>query len=159
MLLFRRIAVRRTLFQYHQSSSPPKSCLRTASASAALPKHPGRLRPPALSPSVYIRQQPHPMAAKQPPWEQPKKLPGVELPPLRIYNSLTKTKNDFVPLDPEGKTVLWYACGPTTYDISHLGKENLLSIDGDQGINCWKVTLGITYRYEHHHCLFGAWVF
>jgi cysteinyl-tRNA synthetase len=66
------------------------------------------------------------MASRQPVWEQPKKLQGVELPPLQIYNSLTKRKNDFVPLDPEGKEVTWYACGPTVYDISHLGKEKVL---------------------------------
>jgi cysteinyl-tRNA synthetase len=87
------------------------------------------------------------MAAKQPPWEQPKKLPGVELPPLRIYNSLTKTKNDFVPLDPEGKVVTWYCCGPTTYDISHLGKKASL-IDVDRGVNCWKGTAATMCRYE-----------
>lgn len=63
------------------------------------------------------------MAPRQPEWEQPKKLPGVELPPLQIYNSLTRRKNDFVPLDPEGKKVTWYACGPTVYDIAHLGKD------------------------------------
>jgi hypothetical protein len=63
------------------------------------------------------------MASRQPAWEQPKKPPGVELPPLQIYNSLTRRKNEFVPLDPEGKQVTWYACGPTVYDIAHLGKE------------------------------------
>ena len=63
------------------------------------------------------------MASRQPAWEQPKKLPGVELPSLQIYNSLTRRKNDFVPLDPEGKKISWYACGPTVYDIAHLGKE------------------------------------
>jgi cysteinyl-tRNA synthetase len=68
------------------------------------------------------------MASRQPAWEQPKKPLGVELPPLQIYNSLTRRKNDFVPLDPEGKKVTWYACGPTVYDISHLGKEKWLLI-------------------------------
>ncbi len=38
---------------------------------------------------------------------------------MRIYNSLTRTKEDFQPLD--GKTVKIYACGPTPYDYSHLG--------------------------------------
>jgi cysteinyl-tRNA synthetase len=71
------------------------------------------------------------MAAKLPPWQQPKKWPGTELPPLRIYNSLTKSKNDFVPLDPKGKKASWYACGPTVYDTSHLGKENSFSICRD----------------------------
>jgi cysteinyl-tRNA synthetase len=64
------------------------------------------------------------MASRQPAWEQPKRLPGIELPPLQIYNSLTRKKNDFVPLDPKGKKITWYACGPTVYDVSHLGKEN-----------------------------------
>lgn len=36
-----------------------------------------------------------------------------------IYNSLTRTKEKFEPLD--GKTVKIYACGPTPYDFSHLG--------------------------------------
>lgn len=38
------------------------------------------------------------------------------LPKLSMYNSLTKSKNDFVPLDREGKKIGWYACGPTVYD-------------------------------------------
>ncbi|RFU34002.1 hypothetical protein B7463_g2339, partial [Scytalidium lignicola] len=70
------------------------------------------------------------MASGQPAWEQPKKPPGVELPPLKIYNSLTRRKNDFVPLDPEGKKITWYACGPTVYDVSHLGHaRNYVSND------------------------------
>jgi tRNA synthetases class I (C) catalytic domain len=81
-----------------------------------------RSQPSCLWPSIRLRRQRHSMAPRQPAWEQPKKLPDVELPPLQIYNSLTRRKDDFVPLDPEGKTVTWYACGPTVYDISHLGK-------------------------------------
>ncbi|RDW82331.1 hypothetical protein BP6252_03443 [Coleophoma cylindrospora] len=70
------------------------------------------------------------MASRQPAWQQPEKLPGVELPPLQIYNSLTRKKNDFVPLDPQGKKVTWYACGPTVYDIAHLGHaRNYVSTD------------------------------
>ena len=38
---------------------------------------------------------------------------------LRLYNSLTKTKEDFVPLDP--KNVRMYVCGPTVYDFAHIG--------------------------------------
>src|SRR5580698_9983823 len=126
MLPLRQLAARRTLFQPHTQHfrATLNRHLRTVTASATSPLLPGRLRPPALSSSNHIRRQPHSMAARQPPWEQPQALPGVQLPPLRIYNSLTKTKNDFVPLDPEGKTVSWYACGPTTYDISHLGTDN-----------------------------------
>jgi cysteinyl-tRNA synthetase len=39
--------------------------------------------------------------------------------PLRLYNTLTKTKEDFVPLDP--KHVRMYVCGPTVYDFAHIG--------------------------------------
>jgi cysteinyl-tRNA synthetase len=38
---------------------------------------------------------------------------------LRIYNTLTRTKEDFVPLDP--KNVRMYVCGPTVYDFAHIG--------------------------------------
>ena len=39
--------------------------------------------------------------------------------PLRLYNTLTRTKEDFVPLDP--KNVRMYVCGPTVYDFAHIG--------------------------------------
>src|SRR5580692_2424343 len=38
---------------------------------------------------------------------------------LRLFNTLTKTKDDFVPLDP--KSVRMYVCGPTVYDFAHIG--------------------------------------
>jgi cysteinyl-tRNA synthetase len=38
---------------------------------------------------------------------------------VRLFNTLTKTKEDFVPLDP--KTVRMYVCGPTVYDFAHIG--------------------------------------
>jgi cysteinyl-tRNA synthetase len=38
---------------------------------------------------------------------------------LRFYNSLTKTKEDFAPLD--AKNVRMYVCGPTVYDFAHIG--------------------------------------
>ncbi|KAG2061144.1 hypothetical protein BDR06DRAFT_827441, partial [Suillus hirtellus] len=40
-------------------------------------------------------------------------------PVLKIFNSLTKTKTEFVPID--GSHVKWYNCGPTVYDASHMG--------------------------------------
>jgi cysteinyl-tRNA synthetase len=39
--------------------------------------------------------------------------------PLALYNSLTRRKEAFVPLDP--KLVRMYVCGPTVYDRAHLG--------------------------------------
>src|ERR1700744_3274668 len=39
--------------------------------------------------------------------------------PLRLYNTLTKTKDVFTPRDP--KAVGMYVCGPTVYDFAHIG--------------------------------------
>jgi cysteinyl-tRNA synthetase len=38
---------------------------------------------------------------------------------LRLYNTLTRDKQAFVPLDPEN--VRMYVCGPTVYDFAHIG--------------------------------------
>jgi cysteinyl-tRNA synthetase len=38
---------------------------------------------------------------------------------LRLYNTLTREKAEFVPLDPGNVRV--YACGPTVYDYAHIG--------------------------------------
>ncbi|KAI8447359.1 cysteinyl-tRNA synthetase [Phakopsora pachyrhizi] len=38
---------------------------------------------------------------------------------LKVYNSLTKSKVNFIPKDPN--RVTWYNCGPTVYDASHMG--------------------------------------
>ena len=38
---------------------------------------------------------------------------------LRLYNTLTRRKEDFVPIDP--KAVRLYVCGPTVYDFAHIG--------------------------------------
>src|SRR5438477_11379708 len=38
---------------------------------------------------------------------------------LRLYDTLTREKRSFVPLDP--KNVRMYVCGPTVYDFAHIG--------------------------------------
>jgi len=38
---------------------------------------------------------------------------------LRLYNTLTRTKEDFVPID--AARVRMYVCGPTVYDYAHIG--------------------------------------
>lgn len=62
---------------------------------------------------------------------QPKWFPPVtsEAPsPLKLYNSLTRSKDVFVPM--KGKKVTWYSCGPTVYDAAHMGHaRNYVSID------------------------------
>jgi cysteinyl-tRNA synthetase len=39
--------------------------------------------------------------------------------PLVLYNSLTRRKEPFVPIDPAN--VRMYVCGPTVYDLAHVG--------------------------------------
>src|SRR3981081_2513888 len=38
---------------------------------------------------------------------------------LRLFNTLTKTKDAFAPIDPNN--VRMYVCGPTVYDLAHIG--------------------------------------
>ncbi|TIU22393.1 MAG: cysteine--tRNA ligase, partial [Mesorhizobium sp.] len=38
---------------------------------------------------------------------------------LSLYNTLTRAKERFVPIDP--KNVRMYVCGPTVYDFAHIG--------------------------------------
>jgi cysteinyl-tRNA synthetase len=40
---------------------------------------------------------------------------------LRIFNTLSRSVQDFVPLDPAGQKVGMYCCGPTVYDFAHVG--------------------------------------
>lgn len=51
-----------------------------------------------------------------PPWLVPNQGHDVG---LQVVNGLTGAKEAFRPLN--GKTVSWYTCGPTVYDVSHLG--------------------------------------
>jgi cysteinyl-tRNA synthetase len=43
----------------------------------------------------------------------------TDAPKLRLYNTLTRSKEDFVPIDPSN--VRMYVCGPTVYDFAHIG--------------------------------------
>jgi cysteinyl-tRNA synthetase len=45
------------------------------------------------------------------------------MPKLRLYNSLTRKKEEFSPLDP--KHVRVYACGPTVYNYAHIGNARM----------------------------------
>ncbi len=40
---------------------------------------------------------------------------------LQLFNTLSRSIRDFVPLDPAGKNVGLYCCGPTVYDFGHVG--------------------------------------
>lgn len=54
----------------------------------------------------------------QPPWQKPAP-PAGEKPVLRIYNSLTRSKDEFIPL--VDNHISWYCCGPTVYNHAHMG--------------------------------------
>jgi cysteinyl-tRNA synthetase len=40
---------------------------------------------------------------------------------MRLYNTLSNREEEFTPLDPAGKRVTFYSCGPTVYDFAHIG--------------------------------------
>ena len=40
---------------------------------------------------------------------------------LKLFNTLSRSIQDFVPLDPAGKKAGLYCCGPTVYDFAHIG--------------------------------------
>src|SRR5271157_2970409 len=40
---------------------------------------------------------------------------------LKLFNTLSRSVQEFVPLDSSGKKVGLYCCGPTVYDFAHIG--------------------------------------
>jgi cysteinyl-tRNA synthetase len=40
---------------------------------------------------------------------------------LELFNTLSRSVQDFAPLDPAGRKVGMYCCGPTVYDFAHIG--------------------------------------
>ena len=47
---------------------------------------------------------------------------------IRIHNTATRRKVDFQPLDPQGVGVGMYVCGPTVYDLIHIGNARPLVV-------------------------------
>ena len=45
---------------------------------------------------------------------------------LKVYNSLTRAKEEFVPIEP-GR-VRMYVCGMTVYDLCHLGHARVMVV-------------------------------
>jgi cysteinyl-tRNA synthetase len=45
--------------------------------------------------------------------------PDTKKPELKLYNTLTREKTAFAPIDPQN--VRMYVCGPTVYDYAHIG--------------------------------------
>jgi cysteinyl-tRNA synthetase len=55
---------------------------------------------------------------------------------LRLYNTLTRRKEDFKPLDPSN--VRMYVCGPTVYDFAHIGNARPV------------IVFDVLFRLLHH---------
>ncbi|XP_007535925.2 cysteine--tRNA ligase, cytoplasmic [Erinaceus europaeus] len=79
----------------------------------------------------------------QPHWSPPA---GSEPCRLRLYNSLTRSKEVFVPQN--GKKVTWYCCGPTVYDASHMGHaRSYISFD------ILRRVLRDYFKYDVFYCM------
>lgn len=77
---------------------------------AAMPAADNRIVVDGLDGANPVRRDRHPA------WYPPLQKDGKG---LRVMNSLTETVEDFSPKD--GRLVRWYTCGPTVYDLSHMG--------------------------------------
>ncbi|MFL4972543.1 MAG: cysteine--tRNA ligase [Microvirga sp.] len=64
-------------------------------------------------------------------------------PTLRLYNTLTRTKADFVPIDP--LNVRMYVCGPTVYDYAHIGNARPV------------IVFDLLFRLQRHLAAQGVW--
>ncbi|NP_001080786.1 cysteine--tRNA ligase, cytoplasmic [Xenopus laevis] len=79
----------------------------------------------------------------QPPWSAPN---TNEQPGLRLYNSLTRSKELFFPQ--VGRKVTWYCCGPTVYDASHMGHaRSYISFD------ILRRVLRDYFKYDVFYCM------
>ena len=67
---------------------------------------------------------------------------------MRVYNTLTRTKEEFVPREP-GK-VSMYVCGPTVYNHIHIGNaRTFLSFDVIRRYLEYR-GFDVALRPEHH---------
>ncbi len=64
-------------------------------------------------------------------------------PTLRLYNTLTRTKEVFTPVDPNN--VRMYVCGPTVYDYAHIGNARPV------------IVFDVLYRLLQHLAKQGVW--
>src|SRR3974390_428972 len=62
---------------------------------------------------------------------------------LKLYNTRTKQKEDFVPLD--AKAVRMYVCGPTVYDFAHIGNARPV------------IVFDVLFRLLRHLAAKGEW--
>ncbi len=62
---------------------------------------------------------------------------------LRLYNTLTRQKEDFVPID--ASNVRLYVCGPTVYDFAHIGNARPV------------IVFDVLFRLLKHLAAKGEW--
>lgn len=67
----------------------------------------------------------------------------AETPELKLYNTLTREKAPFQPIDPSH--VRMYVCGPTVYDFAHIGNARPV------------IVFDVLYRLLKHLAGAGAW--
>lgn len=119
-------------FQFFGDASIFRFSNRFRRYSIAIPRRLGLgLESPAPIVQRHFRRTMASVIKQQPPWQSPPPPgPNAELPPLKVWNSLTRSKTPFVPIDWQNRKVSWYACGPTVYDDAHLGHaRNYVSTD------------------------------
>jgi cysteinyl-tRNA synthetase len=64
---------------------------------------------------------------------------------LKLFNTLSRSVQEFVPLDPAGKKVGLYCCGPTVYDLAHIGNFRTF-LFGDL-VRCYLEFKGYTVQH------------
>lgn len=79
----------------------------------------------------------------KPSWKVPE---GTYKTGLKLFNSLTRNNEEFIPQN--GKNVLWYSCGPTVYDASHMGHaRSYITFDIVRRI------MKDLFNYDIHYCM------
>ena len=65
---------------------------------------------------------------------------------LKLFNTLSRSVEEFVPLDPARKIVGMYCCGPTVYDFGHIG--NFRTFVFSDLVRRWLEFKGYAVRHE-----------
>ncbi|CAN5451248.1 cysteine--tRNA ligase [soil metagenome] len=63
--------------------------------------------------------------------------------PLKLYNTLTRSKEEFAPID--AANVRMYVCGPTVYDYAHIGNARPI------------IVFDVLFRLLRHLAKLGTW--
>jgi len=78
-----------------------------------------RPRVPSAFPGIWHRAEPWTQPIESVRYQRPLPQSPTLAVPLTLYNTLTRRKDTFEPLD--ANNVRMYVCGPTVYDFAHIG--------------------------------------